>query len=991
MDGVTLPALTTPGMAGMKRSQLVQPWWAPWIVEGFAILLTVLFCPQGAEFAVVLAQAVPTQFEDEDEAEAEDLDAALRELTAERKRLQKQRLADNGDKSLIDAAIRQFDKQIVLLQKVKQFKEQLERAEAAGDELRIEEYEEQIVEFVEQYERLQQLGEVETGLRESTFELREARREKDELAVKQLPRIIAAWQERLSLTKRLHRVYEDGPEELEEPLEIGVEMSERLVYLERRRLHLQTRKPQQVRLPGVDPEQQLNALVTLHRSFLTAGKQLLEAYEKDDEVNAEQLEERLERIERQLQPAWALFELTLELQKAQEQKNSAAVKELRKAVKELRNEIAALRGTHNAPPDGADSASEKMPAPVTITEADRMAVAQLDFQEAIFPLLKLHCVRCHGNESQEGDLDLEKAATELPLVRNTRLWTSVAEHTKNRVMPPEDENQPSDPERRTIAAWLESEIANFDYTKVDDPGYEPARRLTHQEYSNTVRDLLGLPLRVTDKFPIDLSGTSGFDNSANTLFVQPLLLERYLAAADEVVRQALPETIVTPEQQQAWQRVFFTSSDVAGSEYSAASQILSRYLSRAYRRPVDPQELTQALKQYRRARQSGDSFARSIKNVIRASLISPKFLMKFEATRTSDQAYPVNDWELANRLAYFLWASMPDDELFRLAKTGTLSNPDVLTEQVNRMLAQPGANTLGTIFAAQWLGFQHLGTRVRADPIDNPWCTDSLMAAMKSESAMFFTSLIRDNQPLQRLVNAQYTYLNEELANHYQLPGIKGNEMRRVALSTVNRGGIFTQGSLLAVTSFPGRTSPVIRGKWILEDVLGTPPPPPPPNVSEFSDEIDRRRSLTRRQKLELHRQQPNCYACHSQIDPLGFSLENYDWFGRFKRRHRRRQIDATGQLPDGTRFTGPAGLKTVVVEKRMDDLTRQLTKKMLAYALGRQLEYYDELAVRQIIARLTSDQHRFRTLIHAIVQSYPFRYKKNREAQTATLSPKQP
>ena len=629
-----------------------------------------------------------------------------------------------------------------------------------------------------------------------------------------------------------------------------------------------------------------------------------------------------------------------------------------------------------------------MPSPVTITKADRATVAQLNFQQAIFPLLQTHCVRCHGTDSQEGDLDLEKAATELPLVRNTRLWTSVAEHTKNRVMPPEEESQPSDKERRTIAAWLEGEIQNFDYSQVNDPGYEPARRLTHQEYGNTVRDLLGMPLRVTDKFPIDLSGTSGFDNSANTLFIQPLLLERYLAAADEVVRQALPENVVTPEQQQSWQRVFFTSPDAAGSEDAAARQILSRHLSRAYRRPVTSEELTQALEQYRRARQSGDRFAPSLKSVIRASLISPKFLMKFEAPRTSDQAYQINDWELANRLAYFLWASMPDDELFRLAKERKLSNPAILTEQVNRMLTASGADTLGTIFASQWLGFQHLGTRVRADPIDNPWCTDSLMDAMKSESALFFTSLVHDNQPIQRLVDAQYTFLNEELAKHYRLPDIEGEQMRRVVLNTVNRGGIFTQGSLLAVTSFPGRTSPVMRGKWILEDVLGTPPPPPPPNVSDFSDEIDRRRSLTRRQKLELHRQKPNCYACHSQIDPLGFSLENYDWFGRFKTRHRRREVDATGQLPDGTKFTGPAGLKKVIVEKRMDDLTRQLTQKMLAYALGRQLEYYDELAIRKIITSVEDDAHRFRTLIHAIVQSYPFRYKKNRAAQAASLSP---
>ena len=298
------------------------------------------------------------------------------------------------------------------------------------------------------------------------------------------------------------------------------------------------------------------------------------------------------------------------------------------------------------------------------------------------------------------------------------------------------------------------------------------------------------------------------------------------------------------------------------------------------------------------------------------------------------------------------------------------------------MLVDQRANSLGDQFASQWLGYQHLGTRIRADPIDNPWCTDSLMDAMKAESSLFFVSLVRDDKAISDLLNARYTFVNQELARHYGISGVSGEHMRRIDLEAGNpRGGLLGQGSILAVTSFPGRTSPVVRGRWILADLLGTPPPPPPPNVSELSERVARR-SLTMRQKLEVHRDNPNCYACHSQIDPLGFGLENFDWFGRWKSTSRGKAIDASGQLPDGSTFKGPQMLREVLVATRLDDLTRQLTRKMLSYALGRQLEYFDEAEVRKIVSRVKEDGYRIRTLIQEIVFSYPFQFKQHPGAE---------
>ncbi|MEM9644154.1 MAG: DUF1592 domain-containing protein, partial [Planctomycetota bacterium] len=549
-------------------------------------------------------------------------------------------------------------------------------------------------------------------------------------------------------------------------------------------------------------------------------------------------------------------------------------------------------------------------------------------------------------------------------------WINVIQQIKLRSMPPADSEQPTDDERRSAASWLTETIENFDYDSVREPGFEPARRLTHEEYNHTIRDLVGTDLRPADRFPADMTASSGFENSANSLFLQPITLERYIGAAEAIVNEAWPEVPTTDRQRGAWKRL------LQGDAVFDAHKVLHQFASRAYRRPATPDEIGRLTDHFKASLRKGTTPRAALRDVLQVILISPNFLIRTERDGGKDgQPFRISDWELASRLSYFLWASMPDQELFLLAAKEQLSRPDVLTQQVDRMLDDKRAQTLGTLFAAQWLGFDDLD-RVRPGQIDNPWATDSLVAAMHAESALLFHSLIRDDQSLDVLLTADFTYLNQELARHYGIEGVEGESMRRVSLSNTERRGLLGHGSVLAVTSFPGRTSPVLRGHWILSDLLGTPPPPPPPNVSEFAAAIAESERLTQRQKLELHRRNPNCYACHSQMDPLGLALSRYDWFGRYRPRARGRAVDASGQFPDGTTIDGLSDLSETLVGRRSEDLSRQLIRKMLSYALGRQLNYHDEATVRDLIDGLRQDDHRIRSLVHGIVQSDAFQMK---------------
>ena len=630
----------------------------------------------------------------------------------------------------------------------------------------------------------------------------------------------------------------------------------------------------------------------------------------------------------------------------------------------------------------------------------------------IAPLVEQFCYRCHGPETQSAGINLATLVRVRPLVRNRHTWDRVIGVLDLERMPPPGALQPSDAVRDEMLAILSRDIHDFDYSTIDDPGFERMRRLTHQEYDNTVRDLFGVDLNATDRFPAELTGSSGFENSANTLFLQPSLMERYIAVAERIVELALPAEPTTETHRRSHDLVFVASPGGGISETEAAEVVLRRFLTRAFRRPPTDDEGTRAVGQYDAGRASGLSHEGAVKQVLQSALISPKFLLRVEAGRDGADPFPVSDWELASRLSYFFWSSIPDQELFELAARGELRDPDTLRGQVDRMLADEKADTLGTVFAAQWLGFRHIGTRIWLDPIDNPWCTATLMSAMRDESSLFFLSLLRDNQPIGRLIDADYTYVNAELATTlYGMDGVEGDHMRRVHLDDPNRGGIIGQASILALTSNYRDTSPVKRGHYILDTLLGTPPPPPPPNVGVLSKDVADMRGLSFREKVEMHSQNETCRVCHSTIDPIGFGLENFDYFGRWRDTYdfrqqvenadeadevvevqtetspdpirrffktTRRPIPTAGALPDGTAFSGPAGLKRALLETRHDDLVRQVVSKMLTYALGRQLEYYDEPAVRTIIATLDADDYRFQTLLRAIVASYPFQYKKN-------------
>ncbi len=719
------------------------------------------------------------------------------------------------------------------------------------------------------------------------------------------------------------------------------------------------------------------------REIRDINQELLPVYLAGNEEAEARLEARKADIfTRKIEKPFRAIDTLEQLREAEEEEDDSLIEELQGKLETLIRDA-----TGRSEPDNEKQVAKPRILPVVINPQTLAQYENVNLQEEVEPLLRQYCFDCHSNDSSSGELNLEKLLAVSPIVTKRDQWINVIEQSRNHVMPPEDGDQPTTAEREKIVLSLHNAIHNFDYSRIDDPGFETARRLTHREYSNTVRDLFGIDIDVVDRFPTDLTATSGFDNSANSLFIQPLLLERYLGIAEHVVTTALPDTPRTAEEHAAHERIF---GGISGRDSVAARNLLERFLTRAYRRPPRPLELDRFTRQIETAIRNGADFETAVKATLQAVLITPSFLLLTESEpeqdiANSDQPYAITDWELASRLSYFLWASMPDDELLEHAKTGQLREPAVLKAQVSRMLADPKSDTLGSVFTAQWLGSQHLGTRVRMDPIDNPWCTDSLMAAMRDETAMFFNSIVRENRPVTSLIESDYTFMNEELANHYRIEGVQGDAMRRVSVDPQRRGGIFGQGALLAVTAFPGRTSPVVRGKWILDNVLGTPPPPPPPNVSELSEEVAENRRLSFRQKLELHREKPNCYACHSQMDPLGFSLEQFDWFGRYRSRQGRRRIDAKGELPNGTEFVGLAGLKQVIVEQRDEDLLRQVSQKMLSYALGRQLEYYDEPAIRKIVRLAKTDQMRMQTIITEIVNSYPFRFKKKRPA--ATLS----
>jgi len=460
--------------------------------------------------------------------------------------------------------------------------------------------------------------------------------------------------------------------------------------------------------------------------------------------------------------------------------------------------------------------------------------------------------------------------------------------------------------------------------------------------------------------------------------------ERNLAFFEGVgtVSIAGPYNPTGPGDTPSRRKIFLCRPTGPKDEDACARKIVASLAHRAFRRPVSDEELPTLLVPYKTAKRKG-GFETGIKMAVQRILVSPDFLFRVEidpTKATPDTAIRVNDVELASRLSFFLWSSIPDDELLSVAERGKLRDPEVLQQQVKRMLADPRSKTLVTNFVGQWLYLRNI-QRVLPDPVAFPDFDENLRQSLRTETEMFFQSMMQEDRSLLDLLRADYTFLNERLARHYGIPGIHGNEFRRVTLATDERKGLLGQGSILTVTSYANRTSPTLRGKWLLENILGSPPPPPPPNVPSLKDD-PKGRVLTMRQRMEAHRANPACATCHSRMDPLGFALENFDGLGRWRTTTGNTPIDPSGTLPDGTKFEGPVGLRNILLSKQ-DQFVMTATERLLTYAMGRGVEPYDMPAVRKIVRDAVPGEYRWSSLIAGIVNSTPFQMRRAAEATT--------
>ena len=726
------------------------------------------------------------------------------------------------------------------------------------------------------------------------------------------------------------------------------------------------------------------------------------------------------------------------------------------------------------------------------------------FDSAVKPVLTQTCAGCHNEKLASGNLNVTAFLDPASLTAKRDAWEVIAKKVRSGEMPPKGIPKPPAEQVDAFLKVLQTEFDRADKNTKPDPGRVTAHRLNRSEYSNTVRDLLGIVFRADEEFPPDDSGY-GFDNVGDVLTVSPALMQKYLSAAEQIASRAIggdplpkpgyfnkkdrirrldidtiqlkdrvefdadyvvkanlighrgakdkpvtllisvdgkpAKTVEIPVQISAVNqqggatqrgsqevRLFLTQGEhtfraefvndedlknipkearfnngkniypetieIAGpfpsketnpaqkkvlvcdpaSGKACAERILTSLAHRAYRRPVAKQEVAELMSVFDRALGSGYTPAQSLQFSVTAMLVSPQFLFRVERDPKAGAVSRITDLELASRLSYFLWSSMPDEELLRLAETNKLHVPAVLDAQVKRLIADPKSAALAENFAGQWLEIRSLDA-VKPDAKKFPEWNADLKEAMRTETRLFFEAVMRDDRPISDFIDGKYTFVNEMLAKHYGIEGVTGPDFRRVELTTDQRSGVLTQGSVLTVSSYPSRTSVVLRGKYLLENILGAPPPPPPPDVPRLNEEtVGVAKSL--RQQMEQHRSDAVCASCHSRMDVLGFGLENYDAIGRWRTTDGKFPVDPAGSFPNGKAFSTPAEMKTLLHDN-MPEFTRCFTQKFLTYALGRGVESFDRRTVQDIVRQTAAQDYRFQTLISAIIHSVPFQQRR--------------
>jgi hypothetical protein len=549
------------------------------------------------------------------------------------------------------------------------------------------------------------------------------------------------------------------------------------------------------------------------------------------------------------------------------------------------------------------------------------------FRDDIRPLLKTHCFRCHGLEKTKGKVNLVQFEEIAEFALHDRLWQGVIEQLESGEMPPEDEPQPP----KELLAGIRALLADNDPERLplSAPRVGP-QRLNRQEYANTLQDLLGIQLDIESQLPADGGGGEGFDNTASALFLSPLLLERYLSIASQAADAALAKQ---------------PDLDVID------------FANRAYRRPLTDTEIA-------RLKAAAPHLA------IVSTLSSPKFL--FREIDAPDGV--LSPHSLATRLAYFLTASTPDAELRALADSGELRSQQVLEEQARRLLRSSQSARFFEPFVSQWLQTKALKQTVWPDRGKFPHYDEHLADVFYREPIAMFAHLVAENRPITELVLAEYSFVNQRLARWYGNQEVQGEAFRKVAMDP-KRGGLLGMGGVMAITSFPLRSSPVLRGKWVLDTLLGVDLPPPPPNVEALPDDERPVEGKSIRQRLEAHRTRAECAGCHSKIDPIGFALENFDPVGSWRDQIHGQPVDAAGTLPGGETFRGPGELKTILGQRR-EAFARNVVERLLAYGLGRGIEPADTPAIHRILKQLDAQGYRMQDAILAVVDSHPFRHQ---------------
>jgi hypothetical protein len=588
------------------------------------------------------------------------------------------------------------------------------------------------------------------------------------------------------------------------------------------------------------------------------------------------------------------------------------------------------------------------------------ADAEKFFRDRVTPFVNTYCIPCHQNRRPtRAGVNFSPALKSPGHAAFTEQWKKADARVKANDMPPKGAPQPSNADRRMFSDWL----PKLKYLSDKDPGPFVIRRLTKTEYGNTLRDLFGgaVDPSIADGLPDEVSG-QGYLNSLSLL-----QLEQYLTIADKVLRQM----------------------DAKKRPKGPAREVARAFARKAYRRPPTEAELDVLVAAFDLGRRNKLANDQALQLMLKAVLVSPQFLFITPAARQSGGGADelLDDHQLASRLSYLLWATMPDQELMALADSGRLHEPAVLKAQTKRLLDDPRSRALFDGFGAQWLNVGGLKSQV-FDPALFPQMTakTGLRQAMYDEVRLFFESIVRDNENVIRFVDSDYTYLNGAVAAIYGLEKtVRGPGMRKVRLSDRNRGGVLGMPGILAATSFPNRTSPVKRGVWVLEQVLGEHVPAAPPDVPALDKQDPAAiAKLTLRQRTELHRTNPVCANCHQILDPIGFGLEKFDAIGRWRDRDTNGlPIDSAGELPGGKRFSGPADLKALLAGRNRD-VARNLVEKLLAYALGRKLEGYDEIVVDDLMSEIAADGYRMRSLIQGVVTSYPFTHRRIERTTTA-------